>query len=380
MSKIILKLKLESMALGGEAVSSHEGKKIFVPWGVEGDTVIAEIFEDKKDYARAKILEVLEESPHRTKAPCPYFFKCGGCQWQHIRYESQVAFKQKLLLSALQRTGKIENPILKAPILATKTLHYRSKIRLQLSKKGKLGFYQPHSREVVEIDSCAIADEKLNEKISKAKQLGMQLLAQNAAKSHDIEINLHNDKVKLVADEEDESVFSQANSSQNEILKEKVLEYLNLQGKEKLLELFAGDGNFSFYLASHLSQITAVESSPQAIVCAEEKSTKKHVRNIDWIESTAHRYLATLPKQAPFDRVLLDPPRMGFSQGIEALAALKAPLIVYVSCDPATMARDVKDLMMKGYRHEFSQLIDMFPQTYHIESINVLSFTKEVES
>lgn len=380
MSKKILKLKLESMALGGEAVTSHEGKKIFVPWGVEGDTVLAEIIEDKKDYARARILEVLEESPHRVKAPCPYFFKCGGCQWQHIAYESQVAFKQKLLLSALQRTGKIENPQLKEPIMAAKTLHYRSKIRLQLSKKGKLGFYQSHSREVVEIDSCAIADEKLNEKISKAKQLALQLVAQDAAKAHDIEINLLNDKVKLIADEEDESVFSQANASQNEILKGKVLEYLNLQGEEKLLEFFAGDGNFSFHLSSHLSQITAVESSPQAIVCAEEKSAKRHVRNIEWIESTAHRYLSSQAKQVFFDRVLLDPPRMGFAQGIEALAALKAPLIVYVSCDPATMARDVKDLMQRGYQHEFSQLIDMFPQTYHIESINVLSLIKAAES
>lgn len=384
MSKKNLELKLDSMAFGGEALASHEGKKIFVPWGVAGDVVKAEIVEEKKDFARARILEILEKSPHRTQAPCPYFFKCGGCQWQHVRYESQVDFKNELLKSALQRIGKIAEPNLLAPISAPQPFHYRNKIRLQLSRQGQLGFFKAHSHEVVEIDSCVIAEANLNEKIPEARQLATQLLAQNRAKLHEIEIftfpspspwgeGRGEGRVQVRVVNGNLESFSQVNQAQNEILKAKVLEYLELSGEDKVLELFAGDGNFTFEISRRASSVITVESNAQAILLAEEKIRKGHYKNIECVESSAHRYLASLSKNEKFDRVLLDPPRAGVMQGLDRLAHFKVPVIVYVSCDPATLARDVKELQQHGYRHEFSQLIDMFPQTYHIESITKLS-------
>lgn len=374
--KKILKLTLEGMAFGGEAVASYQGKKIFLPWGVEGDVVNAEIVEQKRDYSRARILEVIEKSPHRAQAPCPYFLQCGGCQWQNIKYESQLAFKQKLLKFALQRTAKIQDPVLLEPIAAPEPFHYRGKIRLQISPQGKVGFYKEHSKQLIEIESCAIAEESLNQKIPQAKVLAQQFFSRGDPKAHEIELFQKGDKVKLVVDGE-ESVFAQANQAQNEILKKKVLEYMDLSGKEKVLELFAGDGNFTFHLAPHVSHITAVESNEAAVVSAEEKTARHHSKNIEWVESTLHRYLSSGLKGEKFDRILLDPPRMGLIQGLEALAALKVPRIVYVSCDPATLSRDVKELCERGYHHEFSQIIDMFPQTYHIESIHLLTLRSE---
>lgn len=383
MSKRILELKLEQMAFGGEALATHEGMKIFVPWGVPGDRVKAEVVEEKKDFARARVIEVLEASPHRQKAACPYFFKCGGCQWQHIRYESQLLFKQDLLQSALQRVGKMNKPELLEPIPAFSPLHYRNKIRMQVSKQGKLGFYKIHSKEVVEIENCLIAQDSLNAALPKARALGQQLFLKDKNKIHEIEILQTGEqgkgeevKVKVT---DDAVFFAQANSTQNEILKLRVLEYLKLSGKENLLELFAGDGNFTFEIAKKSGTVVAVESNSQAILSAEEKIRKGHCKNIEFVESSAHRYLQN-PTNLPltkggkrgFDRILLDPPRMGMEQGIENLAQLKAPIIIYVSCDPATLARDVKELIHLGYTHEFSQVIDMFPQTHHIESMTCL--------
>ena len=375
------------MAFGGEALASHEGKKIFVPWGVPGDLVKIELIEEKKDYARGRILEVLEQSPHRQQAECPYFFKCGGCQWQHIRYESQLALKQDLLQAALQRVGKIHSPHLLEPIPALSPFHYRNKIRLQVSKQGKVGFYKTQSKEVVEIESCLIAQDSLNEQLSQARKLAQQLFSKDKSKIHEIEIfnssspsplegegQGEGDKIQ-VGEVGEETHFIQSNSLQNLRLKKLVNEYLELSGKENVLELFAGDGNFTFEVAKKSSSVIAVELNSQAILSAEEKIRKSHCKNVEFVESSAHRYLTSLPKTQKFDRILLDPPRMGMEQGIDKLARLKIPIIIYVSCDPATLARDLKEFMDLGYQHEFSQFIDMFPQTYHIESITRLSLS-----
>ncbi len=377
MSKQILELKLETMASGGEALSNHEGKKIFVPEGVPGDLVKVELVEEKKDFARGRILEMLEPSLHRQKAECPYFFTCGGCQWQHIQYKGQLAFKQDLLRVALQRIGKIPNPNLLEALGAFQPFHYRNKIRLQVSKEAKVGFYKSHSKQLVEIDSCLIAEEALNNKIPQAKALARQLLAQNPTKLHEIEIFQEGGKVLLQANPGPERSFGQVNSDQNLRLKEKVLGYLNLSGKENVLELFAGEGNFTFSIAEKCRFVMAVESNTQAVLGAEKKMSQSHHKNIEFIESTVSRFLQNpLPllkgKGGRFNRILLDPPRRGMMLDLGKLALLKVPEMIYVSCDPATLARDVKDLQDLGYQHDFSQVIDMFPQTYHVESMTRL--------
>jgi len=376
MLKDTLTLKIDQMAFGGEGLGTHKGKKIFVSWAVEGDLVEIELVENKRDYGRGKIVKILETSPARTTAPCPYFLKCGGCQWQHVEYQAQLEFKQELLSSNLKRIGKISNPKLLEPIACDFPFHYRNRIRLQVNRDGELGFFKPHSKELVAIEKCEIADHLLNEKISEAKQLAQKLSKQESNKRHEIEIRLDAGKVKIEADPENETQFSQVNPSQNEKLITRVLEILELTGKENVLELYAGNGNFSFSLAKKAKEMIAVESNPASVDEAKQKLEKQHIHNLRFIESTAFRYLQTSPSIS-FDRLLLDPPRSGSVECLEAMAKLKCQKILYISCDPSTLSRDLNILSTLGYQHEFSQVIDMFPQTYHIESINLLSLKNQ---
>src|SRR5262249_48457768 len=147
--------------------------------------------------------------------PCPYFFKCGGCQWQHLSYESQVHFKTEILKEALERTAKIRTPYLLEAIAAESPLHYRQRIRLQVSRQGEVGFFKPQSKEVVAIDRCLIAREPLNEKIPDAKTLAMNLLEKDRAKRHEIELRLEDEKEIVEADPPGESPFTQVNEEQN---------------------------------------------------------------------------------------------------------------------------------------------------------------------
>lgn len=353
---------ITQLAFGGEGVGEIEGKKVFVPYAVPGDVLKIKIVEDKKDFSRAELVEIIKASPERIKAECEYFYKCGGCQWQHIRYEDQLSYKHQLLDQALKRIGKVEEPKLLEPIASQKKWHYRNRIRLQVSKEGALGFYKTHSHEVVAIKECLIAEEAINEQLLKVK-----------TSAQEIELSSVSRKTKSVREQNEEENFSQVNSLQNEVLKEKVKEYLNLNSTLALLELYAGEGNFSFDLASQAKQVTAIELNELAVEKANQKINKTHRRNIEFIQSTSFRALEQLKKaQRKFDRVLLDPPRKGAIDCLGALASLQIPEIVYVSCDPATLARDIEQLNDLGYEHDFSQVIDMFPQTYHIESITRL--------
>ncbi|MFO1520247.1 MAG: class I SAM-dependent RNA methyltransferase [bacterium] len=370
MKKKILELTLERMTFGGEAIASHQGKKVFIAWGVPGDRAKVEFIEEKRDYARGRIVELLEKSPHRTEAPCPYFFKCGGCQWQHVKYESQLAFKTEILKEALQRTAKISEPFLKPAVAADSPLHYRSRIRLQVSRQGEVGFFKPQSKEVVPVERCLIAEELLNAKISEAKEIAQKMLEKDRANRYEIEIRREGDRVVMEVDPVDEAPFVQVNEAQNEKLIRIVQDSLQLSGSEKILELFAGEGNFTFPVAAACASVTAVESGEGSVLRAEKRIEKEHRKNIRFVQSTAYRYLEN--SEGPFDRVLLDPPRKGAIECLEGLAKLKIPRLVYVSCDPSTLARDVRMLQELGYCHESSQVIDMFPQTYHVESVTVM--------
>jgi len=219
-----------------------------------------------------------------------------------------------------------------------------------------------------------IAEEALNEKIPEAKVMSQALLQKDRATRHEIEVLKEGDKVIVEADPAEEPPFVQVNESQNRKLVQRVLESLELIGEEKVLELFAGEGNFSFPVSSSAKEVVAVETSEASVMRAEGRIFREHRKNLQMIQSTAYRYLEGAVSGAPtsYDRLLLDPPRKGALECLEGIARLKIPVLVYVSCDPSTLARDIKILSDLGYRHEFSQAIDMFPQTYHVESVTQL--------
>lgn len=368
-----LELLLARMSLGGDALGSLNGKKIFAPLGVPKDKVLIKLTEERKDFARGQIVQILEKSPHRTDPFCPLFYRCGGCQWQHIRYDSQLEFKTALLQEALERIGKIQSPRLLDPLASPQTTHYRNRIRLQVSRQGEVGFFRAHSKEVIPVERCPIADERLNEKIPEAKQIALRMLEQDRLSRPGIEIRLEGESAVIRSEPEEEGSFQQVNSAQNANLIQRVLQALKLQGNEAVLELFAGEGNFTFPMAKQSQSVTAVELSSASIQKAEKKSQNLRIKNIEWIEASGYRALQMLQdRKGLFQRVLLDPPRKGALEVLQGIRDLGIPEIVYVSCDPATLARDAKQLTALGYEHQFSQAIDMFPHTYHVESVTKL--------
>ena len=228
------------MTHGGDAPRLSVGRKSSFPGGARDRARVAPIQRKIETLARARMVELLEKSSHREKPPCPYFFECGGCQWQQIRYESQVSFKSEILKDALQRIAKIPDPKLYVPILSETPLHYRNRIRLQVSRHGEVGFFKTQSKEVVEIDRCLIAEEALNEKIPEAKILARSLLQKERDTRHEIEILQEVGQISVEADPAEESPFAQVNESQNQKLIHRVLESLELKGEEKVPGTFAG--------------------------------------------------------------------------------------------------------------------------------------------
>lgn len=367
-----IQISITQMAQGGEGMGEHQGKKVFVPYSLPGDELLVRWVENKKDFARAEIVEILKASADRVSPPCPYFYRCGGCQWQHVSDEAQLLFKNDLLNQALKRIAKIPNPRLLEPLASPQVWNYRNRIRLQSNEDGEVGFYQSTSHQLVPIDRCLIADEKLNEKIPEAKALAQKWI-QKGLKPQEIELNLKSLQTLENEKSMEEMNFSQVNSAQNETLKKRVLETLELHREKRVLELYAGEGNFSFAIAAQAQSLTAVEMEEGAVEKARKRLQREHRRNLDFIQSSSFRALENLKRKGEsFDSVLLDPPRFGAEEALKGMASLGIAHVVYVSCDPATLARDVKILLDLGYEHEFSQVIDMFPQTYHLESLTSL--------
>jgi len=329
-----------------------DGKKVFVEFAAPGDTLEIEIVRDHGSFAEARIMRVIEPAPCRVMPACPVFGRCGGCQWQHLSYATQLEWKSRILAETLARIGGIpESHVL--PALPSPTQwNYRNRIQLHVDSKGRVGFYRPKSKEVVEFERCYIADEHLNEMLA----------------AHRAEFATRDRGVSLKVS--DGPHFSQVNTAQNEAVQKILIEWVSEVPHARVVELYAGSGNFTFPMAQVATQIFATEIDGRAIAAAKERATREGVTNIEFICAPAERILKKF--KGPCDLVFLDPPRKGAAEAIEAITALGPKAIIYMSCDPATMARDVRTLATSGWSLVKSLPIDMFPQTFHIESLNLL--------
>lgn len=404
-----LTLKIEKLTSEGSGLARVEGKVVFVPQAVPGDTVEAQIENEGKDYDEASLLRITEKSPDRTDPPCPYFNRCGGCQLQHITYEAQLRWKQEIVLDALKRIGHIQDPQVEKIIPSPTIWNYRSRIQLQKDQKGSIGFFQAKSHDVVEIEECKIANEKLNEKLKELlnefkrkpedkvspqeeelkSQVGV-LKPETEKKSEKEKIEKKSKDKRSTKETEDKSAtgesqwplelriddstsFTQINPEQNENLVKFVLEYANVQRMDQVFDLFSGSGNFTFPLAGQSGHVWAIEKSKAAIQEGEKRAADNHISNITWKHGSVSRLLTQLNKKGFHCHVLVaDPPRRGLDETIEEILKIKPKKIVYVSCNPATFARDVRQFTKSGYSLDKCQPFDMFPQTVHVEIIGFL--------
>lgn len=345
-------IQIEKLAHGGYGLGEVSGKKIFVPYSAPGDELDIEITEDHENWAEGRIVSIVKKAPCRVAHKCPVFGKCGGCQWQHIAYESQIEWKKIILTETLEHVGKIKKPEVLDTLKSPKQWNYRNRIQLHVDSKGRVGFYRPKSKDVVEFAECAIADERINSELNLKR-------VEFAKRDRGVALRV-----------EEGPSFTQINSGQNEQIKKTLSDWIREVPHKTILELYAGSGNFTFEIAKSAERVVASDIDGRAIKFAREEQVRLGARNIEFVCAPAER--ATRRLSGNCDAVLIDPPRKGCEDSIEAILNLKPGAIIYISCDPATLARDIRSFSAAGYKLEKTLPIDMFPQTFHIESMSVM--------
>ena len=402
----IFTLQLTTIAHGGAALGRHEGHVIFVPYALPGETVHVEITEDKGRYAFASLVDVLEPAPDRIAPPCPYFGPdgCGGCQWQHAAYETQLRFKAQVVTDQLTRIGSIPDPLVRPTLPDSSGWAYRNHAQFHPAPDGGLGFQAAAGAGVIAVDECPILHPLLSD-LHAALDLdlpGLRRLSLRAGAAtgdrmlifeteDDLPPSLESDLpascVLLLSDGRHANLighnhitevvagrtyrisapsFFQVNTTQAAQLVRLVTEYLDLRGGETVLDGYCGVGLFTAHLAARAGLVIGVELAPAAVADLLENTAE--FDNVEIVEGPVEAVLPDL--DVPLDAAVVDPPRAGVDRfALDALAARRPARLVYVSCDPATLARDAKRLAHAGYRLIEVQPVDVFPQTYHVESV-----------
>jgi len=430
----VLELELSGMAHGGEALGRHQGRVVFVAYSIPGERVRVEVVEEHPRWSRARLLEVLEPSPHRVEPPCPHFGTCGGCQWQHIEYQAQVVFKRDILRDQLQRLARFAHPPVAEAIPSPDPWAYRNHLQLSVTPDGGLGFLDVSGTRVMPIEICLLphplvwemvemmeirdgrmvtwsggrlvgsGDQQIigpkDQKTKRPKERlslragirtgeRMMVFETEGDLPPEIEVDVPISCVLLMEDGTPVNLigrnwlaeelagrrfrisagsFFQVNTPQAERLIEAVGQFLDPQGKETLLDLYCGVGTFALSLADRVGRVIGIESYGPAV--ADARANAREDEPVEFIEGRGEEVLAQL--DLPLEAVIVDPPRAGCgSEVLRELIRLSPSRLIYVSCDPATLARDARRLAEAGYRLEAVQPVDMFPQTYHIESVSL---------
>jgi 23S rRNA (uracil1939-C5)-methyltransferase len=355
-------LFIDSLANSGDGVGRINNKVIFVPRTCPGDLALVRIKKDKKTYAFAALVELIQQGPERTAPLCPYYENCGGCQLQHIHYSSQLQWKTKNLLTTLEKIGGLTAPFPMTEIVASpKQYHYRNRIQVHLDSIGP-HFMARASHKPVYVNSCHIASPQINESLATLKPL-------RRPKKQKLELALHDGGVGIYSVDpmgHSELGFRQVNEEQNQFLIDKTLSLFKSANIHSVLDLYCGQGNWLHHIHKHWPdlQCVGVDNNPVNI----EKANSISKGQIRFHLSDAMEFLA----QAQYipDLLILDPPRKGLDpQLIEQLSQNSRPQwLVYISCQPATLARDLKQLTHHAYQIRELIPVDMFPQTAHLET------------
>lgn len=342
-------LKIESIAFGGEGIARLDNQVIFVRNVIDGETVETEIIEAKKNFFRAKLVKILEKSPFRITPPCPYFSICAGCQYQHIDYNHQLEIKRKQVTEVFKHIARLDiSP--EAVIPSPKVYNYRRLLKFH-SVGGAVGFYTYDNKTLIDVHNCLLG-EPLDDK---RPILSYEVLG----KKFSVPINS----------------FFQTNRSLLEKVVETVINFAKPERDEILFDCFSGVGFFSVFLAEKAHKVYGFEEGREASEIAPLNASINGVNNFTSIQGKTEKKLPKLIKEIVPDTIILDPPRTGCHPKIlELIGQHKIKKIVYVSCNPSTLARDVMILNNFGYKLENIQPIDMFPQTSHIEVVSKLSF------
>ena len=372
-----IQVKIEKMAIGGAGIARHDGLVIFVAQAAPGDELLVEITTKKKNFAEANIVQIIKPGPSRRDTPCAVANVCGGCNWQHITEEEQRYQKESLVLETLKKF----NPQLEFQYLpiqeSPRVFRYRNRIQPKFNN-GKFGFFARNSHDIVAINDCLISEEALTTKFPEVKNWVQEKKSKETLRMEMYISDQEEVRYGLITDEDDGIGFSQVNRFQNEDLLRTALDWAKKDNEgsdyTQVFDLYAGSGNFTFPLSEQFknSEITAVELNSKLVERGRALNKNKRLK---YFLSDVESYLkrASITQN---DLVVLDPPRAGASEYImRALASSKPKKIIYISCHPVSLARDLKwffDWNQKlghNYRLSRVQAFEMFPQTDHVETI-----------
>ena len=366
-----------AVAHGGHCVARHEGQVIFVRHAIPGERVTVEITDITRSFARGNCVVVIDSSPHRVKAPCRYATPhgCGGCDFQHVDLSHQRALKSQIIAEQFKRLAKMEVEVEVEEVLPT--LHWRNRMEFTVSDNSKLGLFASRSSQIVEIEQCLIASAEIDipminqRRLPKGKRVDVAITSSG---SQEISIEgrenfaLIKEKVGDVEFSLNPLSFWQSHKAAPELLSRVVRELSDPQPGDHVFDLYGGVGLFAAALLPGVGaggRITIIESDDNAITDA-----KRNFAEEDRVEVVHGRVEKALKKYVAANLVILDPPRSGAGASvIEAVVSLKPRAIVYVACDPASLARDTAYLKERGFALHTLRAFDLFPMTAHMECV-----------
>lgn len=336
------------MAFGGSGVARHDGKVYFVPFTVPGERVQASVVRAKKKFAEARLVSVEEASADRVEPPCPVFGKCGGCSYQHIAYPAQLALKAHQVEQTLRRVGKLEDVPMRPIVGAPAHYEYRNRLRVH-AEGGRVGFFAHGSRELVDVAFCPIATPAVNQALEEVRGRAVP------------------DGDYVLAGREGGAYFEQTNDAVAQLLLQCVHDAVQRE-QELLVDAYCGAGLFARHLAGLFPKVIGIEENEFAV----DRARRRAGEHEHYLQGDVQVHLGEILSTHALEKttVILDPPAAGVSPRVlDLLISMPPSELIYVSCDPATLARDLGALCHAGYRLEAVTPLDMFPQTAEIEVV-----------
>ena len=340
-------LQIEDIAFGGKGVGREQGKVVFVPFTIDGELVTAKITREKKQMAEAEVVDLKTRSNQRVDPPCPYFGQCGGCAYQHIDYPHQLEIKSRQVRNVLQRIGKLKDvpvhPIIPSPLAYA----YRNRITVH-ADNGVIGYFRRDSHRLVDVEQCPIAMEEVNRELTDLRQ-------RNVPDGH-----------YTLRAKSGPRIFSQTNDGVGNALRDLIVGLVP-PNQELLVDAYCGAGFFAKALIDKFQRIAGIDWDRFAIAAAKENATEKET----YIAGDVEIGLRSALQDCDADKtvLILDPPATGLTVGVrETILDVAPATLIYVSCNPATLARDLGDLRQRFEIQSITPL-DMFPQTAEIEVV-----------
>ncbi|MBU8568388.1 23S rRNA (uracil(1939)-C(5))-methyltransferase RlmD [Virgibacillus pantothenticus] len=442
-----LTLAFEDLTHEGNGVAKVNGYPLFVPYGLPGEQALVKVIKVNKNFGFGKLLEVKQASPDRVEAPCDVYYKCGGCQLQHMSYDLQLNMKRNQVKNVMRKIAHMSHVPVHPTLGMTDPWRYRNKVQIPVGEKnGELitGFFQKRSHRIIEdMDTCVIQDEVNDRMVEAVRRIANQLgitaydeskhrgvlrhiMVRTGRETKDTMIVLvtrtdklpeqdkliqaltetyphiksivHNvnkeitnvilgKKTKVIWGDDyiydtignirfaiSAKSFYQVNPPQTKVLYEKALEYANLNSSDVVIDAYCGIGTISLFLAQQAKKVYGIEVVPEAISDAKRNAKLNGIINVEFVVGEAEKVMPWWKAQGLHpDVIIVDPPRKGCDGDfLQAMIEMQPKRIVYVSCNPSTLARDLKILDEGGYETKEVQPVDMFPQTNHVEAVSLL--------